>query len=96
MKEKLIIEARNRNLFSGALFGRPMITYMYLDVISYHIPILDMIVSVQVRTALGLVRRRVCGVIRGCQDRDLMGDGWVSAEGLFAVLKEQGILQQLG
>lgn len=50
----------------------------------------------QVRTALGLVRRRVGGVIRGCEDRDLSGDGWVTEEAFLAVLREQGILQQLG
>ena len=52
--------------------------------------------TMQVRTVLGLVRRRVRGVIRGCEDRDLTADGWVTEEAFLAVLKDQGILQQLG
>ncbi|CAM9522014.1 unnamed protein product, partial [Ectocarpus sp. 8 AP-2014] len=50
----------------------------------------------QVRTSLGLVRRRVRGIVRGCQDRDLSATGFVTEEAFMAVLKEQGILQQLG
>lgn len=69
---------------------------MYLDVAFHLYPLFTVFVSVQMRTALELVRRRVSGVIRGCQDRDLSGDGWVSEEALLAVLKEQGIMQQLG
>ncbi len=34
--------------------------------------------------------------MRGCEDRDLSGEGWVTEEAFFAVLKDQGILQQLG
>ncbi|CAN0407647.1 unnamed protein product [Ectocarpus fasciculatus] len=50
----------------------------------------------EVRTSLGLVRRRVRGIIRGCEDRDLSATGLVTEEAFLAVLKEQGILQQLG
>ncbi|CAM9739888.1 unnamed protein product, partial [Discosporangium mesarthrocarpum] len=50
----------------------------------------------EVMTALGLVRRRAPGLIRGCQDRDLSGDGWIGEGDFLAVLREQGVLQQLG
>eukprot|EP00903_Cladosiphon_okamuranus_P021359 g19629.t1 len=50
----------------------------------------------EVRTSLGLVRRRVRGIVRGCEDRDLAGGGSVTEEAFLAVLKDQGILQQLG
>ncbi|CAM9841397.1 unnamed protein product, partial [Ectocarpus sp. 13 AM-2016] len=50
----------------------------------------------EVRTSLGLVRRRVRGIVRGCEDRDLSATGFVTEEAFMAVLKEQGILQQLG
>ncbi|CBN76965.1 hypothetical protein Esi_0024_0119 [Ectocarpus siliculosus] len=50
----------------------------------------------EVRTSLGLVRRRVRGIVRGCEDRDLSATGFVTEDAFMAVLKEQGILQQLG
>lgn len=50
----------------------------------------------KVRTSLGLVRRRVRGIVRGCEDRDLAAEGSVTEEAFLAVLKDQGILQQLG
>lgn len=52
--------------------------------------------SPKVRTSLGLVRRRVRGIVRGCEDRDLAAGGSVTEEAFLAVLKDQGILQQLG
>eukprot|EP00752_Nemacystus_decipiens_P009109 g8133.t1 len=50
----------------------------------------------EVRTSLGLVRRRVRGIVRGCEDRDLAAGGSVTEEAFLAVLKDRGILQQLG